>query len=234
MGAVAFGGLLAGVIHVLSGPDHLAAVAPLAVDSRSARWKAGFTWGLGHTGGVVTVGVAALLLRELLPVEALSSWSERLVGVALIAVGLWGARRAARLEVHRHVHSHQAGAHAHIHVHAHDVSPATAEAAGAAAPHDRAPHQHTHTSFAFGVLHGLAGSAHVLGVLPALALPTRFLSGLYLASYGVGNVAAMTGFAAMIGVLSSRAADGGTHVYRGLLYACSGAAILIGGVWLVA
>ena len=227
--AVALAGLIAGSIHVLSGPDHLAAVAPLAVDSRSSRWKAGFTWGLGHTSGVVTVGLAALLLRELLPIEALSSWSERLVGVALIAVGLWGVRRATQLEVHRHVHTHEASTHAHIHVHAREAAQA---AARAPAPHDGAPHRHTHTSFAFGILHGLAGSAHVLGVLPALALPTRFLSGVYLASYGIGNIAAMTAFAAIIGVLSTRASDGGTHLYRGLLYACSGAAVIVGGFWL--
>ena len=226
---VALAGVIAGSIHVLSGPDHLAAIAPLAVDSRSSRWKAGFTWGLGHTSGVVTVGLAALLLRELLPIEALSSWSERLVGVALIAVGLWGVRRAARLEVHRHVHTHEASTHAHIHVHARDAEQA-AERAHAA--HDGTPHRHTHTSFAFGILHGLAGSAHVLGVLPALALPTRFLSGLYLTSYGVGNIAAMTAFAALVGVLSTRAADGGTHLYRNLLYACSAAAVIIGGYWL--
>jgi hypothetical protein len=224
--AVALAGVVAGSVHVLSGPDHLAAIAPLAVDSRSSRWKAGFTWGLGHTGGVVTVGLAALLLREMLPIEALSSWSERLVGVALIAVGLWGVRRATRLEVHRHVHTHEASTHAHIHVHAREAAQAAERA------HAGTLHRHTHTSFAFGILHGLAGSAHVLGVLPALALPTRFLSGVYLASYGIGNIAAMTAFAAIVGVLSTRASDGGTHLYRGLLYACSGAAVIIGGFWL--
>jgi hypothetical protein len=228
--AVALAGLAAGGVHVLSGPDHLAAVAPLAVDSHRSRWRAGFTWGLGHTGGVVTVGVLALLLRELLPIDALSSWSERLVGVALIAVGIWGVRRAAQIEVHRHVHAHDGAAHAHVHVHA--ANPAGVGAA--TAPHRQQPHDHTHVSFAFGVLHGLAGSAHVLGILPALALPTRLESGLYLASYGVGNIAAMTCFAAAMGLLSSRATGGGTKVYRGLLYACSAAAVLVGGAWLVA
>jgi hypothetical protein len=229
--AIALAGLVAGGVHVLSGPDHLAAVAPLAVDSRRSRWRAGFTWGLGHTGGVVTVGIAALLFRELLPIDALSSWSERLVGVALVAVGLWGARRAARLEVHQHVHTHGGQVHAHVHVHeAHGSVPAS----GTAGPHPQSRHDHTHASFAFGVLHGLAGSAHVLGILPALALPTRLASGVYLASYGLGNIAAMTAFAAALGVVSSRATDGGTQVLRGLLYACSAAAVLVGGVWLAA
>lgn len=226
--AIVLAGLAAGGVHVLSGPDHLAAVAPLVADSRRSHWRAGFTWGLGHTGGVFTVGVLALLFRELLPIEALSSWSERLVGVALIAVGLWGARRAARLEVHQHVHVHDAGPHAHIHVHAVDRSSADS----GVVRHPEQPHQHTHASFAFGVLHGLAGSAHVLGILPALALPTRLLSGTYLVSYGVGNVAAMTLFAAAVGLVSNRVSDGGTRVYRQLLYACSAIAVLVGGLWL--
>jgi hypothetical protein len=177
------------------------------------------------------VGLAALLFRELLPIDALSSWSERLVGVALIAVGLWGARRAARLEVHQHLHTHSGATHAHVHVHPTEGAPNAAEPAR---PYGQRPHDHTHASFAFGILHGLAGSAHVLGILPALALPTRLASGLYLASYGIGNIAAMTIFAAAIGMVSSRATDGGTRLYRGLLYACSAAAVLIGGVWLVA
>ena len=74
-------------------------------------------------------GLAALLLRELLPIDALSSWSERLVGVALIAVGLWGVRRATQLEVHQHVHVHEASTHAHIHVHARENAAAAARTA---------------------------------------------------------------------------------------------------------
>lgn len=226
--AIVLAGLAAGAVHVLSGPDHLAAVAPLVADSRRSHWRAGFTWGLGHTGGVVTVGIAALVFRELLPMDALSSWSERLVGIALIAVGLWGARRAARLEVHQHVHVHDAGPHAHIHVHAAE----NAAAAPAPRPHPQQPHHHTHASFAFGILHGLAGSAHVLGILPALALPTRLMSATYLVSYGVGNVAAMTGFAAAVGLVSSRASDGGTRLYRQMLYTCSAIAVAVGAIWL--
>jgi len=52
-------GLLAGGVHVLSGPDHLAAVAPLAVQDRSA-WRSGLRWGLGHSSGVLLVGVLSL------------------------------------------------------------------------------------------------------------------------------------------------------------------------------
>lgn len=221
---LAAAGLAAGLVHVLAGPDHLAAVAPLAADGRRrGAWRAGFSWGVGHTTGVLAVGVLALLLRGLLPVDTLSSWSERLVGVALIAVGLWGLRRAASIAVHSHPHAHDDRVHAHLHAHA-----------GGLDAHDHAgSHSHLHASFGFGVLHGLAGSSHLLGVLPALALPTTLASAVYLLAYGAGSVLAMTLFSSAVGVTAGHAHSSGPRVHRGLLYVVSSAAILVGGAWLV-
>jgi hypothetical protein len=100
-----FAGLVAGFFHVLAGPDHLAAVAPIAAGDDRVAWRAGFSWGLGHTAGVLLVGALLVASRELLPLDALSAWSERLVGLALLAVGLWGLWRARAPHVHRHVPS---------------------------------------------------------------------------------------------------------------------------------
>jgi hypothetical protein len=224
---VVLAGLVAGTLHVLSGPDHLAAVAPLAADSSASRWRAGFSWGIGHTGGVLLVGLLAVLLRDVLPLDAISSWSERLVGVALIAVGLWGARRALATRVHVHRHVHDGSVHSHVHFHG----------TGDVAVHQRAStpsaHRHMHLSFGFGVLHGLAGSSHILGILPALALPTREAAVAYLVAYGAGNVSAMTAFSSAIGFVAARAEGGGLRIYRGLLATCSVAAIAVGTLWLV-
>ena len=61
------GALVSGLAHVLSGPDHLAAVAPLAAADRERGWLAGWTWGIGHASGVVVVAMLAVVLRDLLP-----------------------------------------------------------------------------------------------------------------------------------------------------------------------
>src|SRR5918996_3874668 len=91
-------GALAGFFHVLSGPDHLAAVAPLALADRQRGWLTGWTWGIGHAAGVVVVAILAIVLRSALPpIDAISAWSERVVGAALIAVGLWALRRGTRM-----------------------------------------------------------------------------------------------------------------------------------------
>src|SRR5437588_12119180 len=93
-------GLIAGALHVLSGPDHLAAIAPLAVRRPKRAWAPGVRWGLGHSAGVAVIGLLSLWLRDSLPVVLLSSWGERIAGVMLIGIGFWGLRKA--LKVHAH------------------------------------------------------------------------------------------------------------------------------------
>ena len=216
-------GFVAGLIHVLSGPDHLAAVAPLAIEGKRRAWTTGFRWGVGHASGVVVIGLLSLLFREILPVNLIASWSERLVGVMLIGIGLWGLHRAFSRHLHTHEHAHDGGAHTHTHVHGD----------GSAHHHgEPQPHVHTHAAFAVGTLHGLAGSSHFLGVLPALAFPTRGEAAAYLLSFGAGTVLAMISFSSFVGWLAARRGSGLT-VYRRLMGACSTAAVAVGGWWLV-
>jgi hypothetical protein len=84
--AATIAGLAAGLVHVLSGPDHLAAVAPFAIGKGSRSWRKGLKWALGHSGGVLVIGLLALFFRELLPIDAISSSAERFVGAPL-AIG---------------------------------------------------------------------------------------------------------------------------------------------------
>ena len=188
-------GFLAGSLHVLSGPDHLAAVAPLALEGRRRAWLTGFRWGVGHACGVGLVGFFALLLRGVLPIDWLSSWSERLVGVVLVGIGLWGFHRAFGKRVHSHVHLRAA--------------------------------------VAVGTIHGLAGSSHLLGVLPALAFPSKAEAVAYLVAFGAGTILAMASFSSVIGWAATKFAVERAKVYRGLLCGFSAAAIVVGSVWLV-
>jgi ABC-type nickel/cobalt efflux system permease component RcnA len=215
-------GLLAGTLHVWSGPDHLSAIAPLAVQQRRRPWVVGVRWGIGHSTGVAIVGVLALLLREVIPVERLSSIGERLVGVMLIGIGLWGLQKAfrTRLHTHRHIHDGEEHVHAHVHVHGQHEAPQA--------------HVHTHAALGIGIVHGLAGSSHFLGVLPALALPTMVLAVTYVVAFGIGTIISMGVFAALMGALARRPAFDGARAYRGLVASCSVAAMVVGVVWLVA
>jgi len=91
---------------------------------------------------------------------------------------------------------------------------------------------HAHASFCMGILHGVAGSSHFLGVLPALALPTREAAVAYIVAFGVGTVVAMTAFAAVIGSAGVRVKHRAT-LHRGMLLTAATLAIAVGGFWLV-
>ena len=101
--------------------------------------------------GVLLIGLLLLAFRQMLPIDALSAWSERAVGAALIVVGVWGVHRATRL--------------------------------GVTKLHD---HLHARASFAMGTLHGLAGSSHLFGILPAMAFASGVDGGFYLGGFGAG------------------------------------------------
>ena len=214
-------GLIAGIGHVWSGPDHLTAVAPLAVRQPHRSWLPGLRWGIGHSAGVAVVGILSLMLRELLPIEWLSSWGERLVGFMLIAIGFWGLRKALQKTVHAHEHTHGSDRHVHIHVHA------------PKAEHDSLAHRHTHAAFGIGILHGLAGSSHLLGILPMLAFPTATQALAYLAAFALGTVISMAGFSWAMGFAARRCAASGLKIYRGLMIGCGVAAMVVGCVWIV-
>lgn len=218
---VATAGLAAGAVHALSGPDHLAAVTPLTLSNRQRASRVGILWGLGHAAGVGVIGASVFLLRGLLDLDALSKWSEWAVGLMLIAVGIWGLRRASSRWLHTHHHHHGPEAHSHIHYHqkGHDVP--------------SLPHRHSHASLGMGLLHGVAGTSHLFGVLPALALPSHTAAAGYLGGYGLGNLLAMGGFAWLIGLASERVSHWGTHYYRVALGMCSALSIAIGFLWLL-
>lgn len=215
-------GLAAGILHVVTGPDHLATVGTLVVDGRRRTWATGLVWGLGHTSGVWIVGTLVLVLRAFLPVEQMASYSDRLASIGLIAIGIWGLYKGLGRKIHIHEHEH--GGEVHLHHHTHLLK----KEGG----HGHA-HAHTHVACGLGILHGLGGSSHFLGVLPALALPSTYHALVYLGGFGVGTIGAMAGFGWMMGRVAQRLAGVGLRAHRLLVLGCGAAAITIGCVWLV-
>jgi len=139
----AWAGLLAGCLHTLTGPDHLAALAPLTVGpSRAQNALMGALWGCGHNTGQMLFGLAFVLLKDRLPfdMEIIGQWGQGIVGGTLVIIGImgwWEARAMARGESsHSHSHSHGlpfgigkdmfGDGHTHSHSHSHDDGDAVA------------------------------------------------------------------------------------------------------------
>lgn len=103
-----------GVVHVLTGPDHLGALVTLsAVSDLCTSFFLGVRWGIGHSTGLLLVGIV-LIVRDYAQEKAkgdgadedasaviempdsLSHLFESFVGVFMLCLGFYGLRRALR------------------------------------------------------------------------------------------------------------------------------------------
>jgi hypothetical protein len=226
---IAFDGVIAGLAHVVSGPDHLAGVAPLAAahSRRMAAARVGALWGFGHGLGVLALGAASELALSAAQVELASSWAERLVGVVLVALGTMTLWRARRVGVETHAHG--GATHTHVHLAAFDVSPLTSGGEIAAAPHAHRPAPRVSGPIGMGLLHGLAGASHLWAVLPILAL-RGMNAALYLVSYLVASVVAMVAFGLALGAVIERF---GARAAKRALASAGALSLGVGVFWLV-
>ena len=213
-------GLALGFRHAFE-PDHLAVVSTLATRQGSplAAARLGLAWALGHTASVGVVVLAIIALGVRFPA---SLWpvADLLVGALLIVLGGSVLYRYWRGGWHLHAHRHGSGEGAHLHLHSHAESPA---------------HGHAHPpadlrrSLAFGLLHGLAGSAAILVLLVAAA-PTRGAQLAYFLAFGSGTAVGMLAVSLTLAGLVKAASQRGTGWARALHLGAAGASIVAGAV----
>jgi len=230
-------GLTAAIVHVLSGPDHLAAVTPLVFDTDKKHWKIGFLWGTGHVIGMLLIGALFYWFKEYIPVKDISAHGEQLVGVILIGIGLWAFYRINHDKKHHaHLHKHQNGSeeYFHIHEHEHEYNHHHEAAAEHQHPHHKTVGQNNLTALFVGVIHGFAGISHFLLMLPVLGYKSKFESAQYIVGFGIGIITAMVIYTMVISRLSkmklfskSKSLLSNLRFYGGL------AAIMVGIYWLV-
>jgi high-affinity nickel permease len=86
--------------------DHLAAISDITAVQPNWRsgLRLGMTYALGHAFTVVALGVAVLQLHMGLP-EGLDHWTERLIGLTLIVLGIGVVAGILRKDAHGHSHS---------------------------------------------------------------------------------------------------------------------------------
>jgi len=196
-------GLLAASLHVFSGPDHLAAIAPLALNTRFRTWLIGIAWGTGHLIGMLTIGTLFYYFKELIPVEFISQYSEKIVGIMLIVIGLWAFYRLLKLNTtseHSHFHSHDdkhGNVFLHKHDHLHEITRMHTHT------HPKAAKQTYWAALGIGIMHGLAGISHILAMLPTLAFESNIDSILYLIGFGAGTILAMVAFSMVLGFIGN-------------------------------
>lgn len=225
-------GFIASMAHVVTGPDHLAAVTPLAIDSRKKSWIIGLSWGIGHTVGMLLIGFLFVLFKEVLPIEAISKHSDTVIGFLLIGIGSWAIFRIYLRHSHGnrpHTHFHTVPfLYAHIHRHSHDDSPTHEH------KHTETVKQNVFTALFIGIVHGFAGFSHLFALLPSLALPTVLDSVVYLVAFASGTIMTMILFAFILGLVAFQSLVKDRQVFLKWFTATGGfLAIAVGILWLV-
>ncbi len=182
----------AGLLHALDG-DHIAAVGGLTAGRAgwSASIRVAAAWATGHGLTLLAVGAFVYLLGIAIP-DRLSTLAEWMVGGALIAIGLSALHQVVKRRAHLHTHAHRGlPTHAHLHAHDHD----------APADHSQDLHRHDHRAVLVGVVHGAAGSAPILALIPLSQLGSAWIALAYLSVFGIGVLVAMVAFGGALGGL---------------------------------
>lgn len=80
---------VAGIVHVLSGPDHLSAL--VTVTTGNTPWRAakmGIGWGIGHSFGLGIVAVIFYALNQNINLNTVGYYADIVVGCFMILLGL--------------------------------------------------------------------------------------------------------------------------------------------------
>lgn len=206
--------LILGSLHAFEA-DHLAAVTSFAVQKPQPRAAMGFgfRWALGHGTSILLAGALLIFIGLRIP-ESATGVMERMVGFALIALGGWTVWATRRLHAHEHVHDGDR----HVHLHSHIT---------------KKSHEHSHAPTLIGLLHGLAGAAPAVALVP-LALFDSAAGGLsYLLLFAAGTAASMSAYAMFAGFLAGRATRFAEWVGRAVGQFTGIGTIAIGLIWLI-
>lgn len=204
-----------GLVHALDA-DHILAVSTLSSTSRATGrrpWRFCTQWALGHGFTLFSIGTFVFLLGIAIP-DALSKYAEVAVGLVLVGMGLWVFRDLRRQSLNLGFHSHHGELH---HAHWHKTEQ----------PDTRLKH-HDHGATLVGALHGAAGSAPLLALIPILTHYSPAWGLAYLVVFNLGVLAAMLLFGGILGALFKKASHWGSRALNKIRAAIAGGSVLAG------
>ncbi|KAL6497917.1 Chloroplast protein FOR GROWTH AND FERTILITY 2 [Orobanche hederae] len=218
----AWTGFFAGCLHTLSGPDHLAALAPLSIGrTRMESAAVGALWGCGHDAGQLLFGLMFLLLKDRLHIEIIRTWGTRVVGFTLLVIGAMGIKEASEVPAPC-VALGENGECDDVSDHENVTGPSVG----------KKKKKIGLATFGTGIIHGLQPDALMI-ILPALALPSRLAGAAFLVMFLVGTVIAMGSYTVFIGSCSQALKERVPRITEKLTWASSLIAIVLGLALLV-
>ena len=209
-------GLVLGMRHAFD-RDHITAVThfiSLEPDPVKSAWF-GFRWAIGHAVTVLGLGSLILLLHLKFD-PAFERYAELLVGVTLIALGIWGLVLLWRERRHTHRHEHHTTAHDHAHSH----TPGR-------------EHVHKFAPTLVGMVHGASGTVELFVLIPITLITVTRLAYFYIGLFSMGCALTMSLYGYVVGRFYRRANETGQRIYRALVILTSTSGLVLGLVWIL-
>jgi ABC-type nickel/cobalt efflux system permease component RcnA len=208
-----------GAAHALE-VDHMVAVSAFVGQQPrvGAATMFGVRWGIGHALVVLIVGGLLAWSNIGIP-RGVDEWMELAVGLMLVALGAWVIHSARRLHFHK---PSRHGGHAHLHAHSPEHHPHSHA-------HADPTKRHRHLSTIVGAMHGLAGTAPIVALIPVTLLPGTWSAVGYLVAFGMGTVLAMGIYAALAALAAQRAASSLKAARRVAVF--TGVTSVVVGIW---
>ncbi len=216
-------GFTLGLVHALDA-DHVMAVSVLSNSRPGFIRTIGFcaNWALGHGGVLMASGLLLFGLGIGIP-AALGQLAEIFVGLFLIAMGLICLWRFRRERISLSEHHHGLIVHRHWHI----EGDAAHDGASANDPHKG------HAPVMVGIMHGLAGSAPALALVPVVANGDLLVAMFYLALFSIGVMLAMLTFGMGFGATQRFLQQRYLWVFNYFRNFIAISSVLVGGYWLV-
>lgn len=215
-------GFALGLMHALDA-DHVMAVSTMS-NARPGFWRAlrfSSHWALGHAGVLMGCGLLLFGLGLSIP-ESLQHWAEAGVGVLLIVLGFLCFWRFHCERVRLKAHSHGDVVHTHWHV----------EGKGKRHGGEDTHADSNHAPVMVGMLHGLAGSAPALALVPVAADGEWATGLLYLGIFSLGVMLSMLFFATGFAALQKLLQEKYQAIFQWHRYAIAAFSVILGSFWL--
>ena len=210
-----------GLAHALDA-DHVMAVSSLSNQKPGIMKIVRFSchWALGHGATLLLIGLLLFGLGYTIP-ESLQHFAEVGVGVLLIALGLVCFYQFRKEKIRLHAHSHGNIEHIHWHDESH-----TEET-------EKGIKKDSHVSVMVGGLHGLAGSAPALALVPAVGQGQVWQAIIYLLLFYLGVMLSMLLFGLGFGYIQRTLQEKYNRVFAWSRQFIAALSIFAGSYWII-
>jgi sulfite exporter TauE/SafE len=214
-------GFSLGLMHALDA-DHVMAVSALSNAKPSLKNTLLFcsNWALGHAGILLFSGVLLFGLGLYLPAEFIHL-AEVSVGLLLIALGLLFFWRIKSQTIRLDEHHHGEMVHRHWHLADHSRESSHGESV-----------KQAHTPVMVGMLHGFAGSAPALALVPAVSQGSLMQSLVYLVVFSLGVMLSMLFFGLGLGFIQQHLQQRYIRLFNWHRYIIATLSVMVGSFWL--